>query len=192
MSIEQTDQERFDEAVARKGKIVLQVIAGVGIVAALLMSIVALAQSGAPREAVAVAGKASAATPSPGMSGSAGGMAVAAQQSTATAAAVKTVSLKVIPEYKRGPDGQKHDAFTTTEFAVKVGQPLKLQINNTDDAPHTITAAAAGVNITVQPGVHTYTLIVAKAGRYEWMCMLPCDDWAMQHPGYMAGYITAT
>jgi len=39
------DQKEFDEAVNRNGKVVLEVLAGVGILAALLMSIVALNQS---------------------------------------------------------------------------------------------------------------------------------------------------
>ena len=39
---DQTDQEKFDEQVDSMGKLVLQILAGVGIVAALLMSIVAL------------------------------------------------------------------------------------------------------------------------------------------------------
>jgi hypothetical protein len=37
--------------------------------------------------------------------------------------------------------------------------------------------------------------MATKAGRFEWMCVIPCDSdakgWAMTHPGYMAGYITA-
>jgi heme/copper-type cytochrome/quinol oxidase subunit 2 len=89
-----------------------------------------------------------------------------------------------------------HDAFSKTNFAVKVGQPVKLQIDNTDEGTHSITAPVAGVNIAVLPGKHTYTLLVKKAGRFEWKCIIPCDDetngWAMTHPGYMAGYITAS
>jgi plastocyanin len=42
MESEKTDQEKFDEDVNRVGKIVLQVTAGVGIFAALLMSVLAL------------------------------------------------------------------------------------------------------------------------------------------------------
>ncbi len=90
----------------------------------------------------------------------------------------------------------EHDAFTKTDFAVKVGQPLKLTIDNTDNQPHSITSLGAGVNIIIQPGTHTYTLIVAKAGRFFWHCVFPCDSdakgWAMQQPGYMGGYITAS
>jgi hypothetical protein len=52
------------------------------------------------------------------------------------------------------------------------------------------------VNITIRPGTHTYTLIVAKAGRFLWFCVFPCDSdangWAMRHPSYMSGYISAS
>jgi heme/copper-type cytochrome/quinol oxidase subunit 2 len=181
---EAADQRQFDEAVDRNGKVVLEVLAGVGILAALLMSMVALIQSGSRGEASATAQpmvrQAAVATPAP----------------AASTAAAKVVDLKVIGSYKVGPDGKKHDAFTKTEFAVKVGQPLKLRIDNTDDAPHSITSPVVGVNITVKPGIHTYTLIVTKTGRFQWFCMLPCDSdangWAMQNPGFMSGYITAT
>ena len=78
---------------------------------------------------------------------------------------------------------------------MKVGQSETLKIDNTDDVPHSISSPTAGVSIIAQPGVHTYTLLVNKAGKFLWYCMLPCDGdangWAMQHPGYMSGYITA-
>jgi hypothetical protein len=77
-----------------------------------------------------------------------------------------------------------------------VGQPLKLRIDNTDNQPHSITSPGAGLNITIRPGAHTYTLIVAKAGRFLWFCVFPCDSdangWAMRHPSYMSGYISAS
>jgi hypothetical protein len=114
----------------------------------------------------------------------------------APAQAAKVVSLQIIGGNKLGPDGKKHDEFTKSEFAVKAGQPLKLRIDNTDNAPHSITSLLAGVNITVRPGIHTYTLVVNKKGHFQWFCTLPCDSdangWAMQNPGYMSGYITAT
>jgi hypothetical protein len=46
MEPQKTDQEQFDESVNRIGKVVLQVLAGVGIFAAVLMSLVALLNSG--------------------------------------------------------------------------------------------------------------------------------------------------
>lgn len=180
---ERHDQQKFDEAVARKGKLVLQVLAGVGIVAALLMSVAALSESGSKTEATVAA--------SPAASQAATAQPPAAASGSSAPAAAKVVSLKIIPEYKVGPEGKKHDAFTVTNFHVTAGQPETLKIDNTDEAPHSISSPEAGVNIIVQPGTHTYKLLVSKAGKYEWFCSLPCDDWAMQRPGYMSGYITA-
>jgi heme/copper-type cytochrome/quinol oxidase subunit 2 len=103
-----------------------------------------------------------------------------------------TVYLTVSPGVKPGPDGKLHDAFSVTNFYVHAGQPVKLVINNTDDAAHSIAAPGAGVRIMVKPGTHTYTLLVHKTGRFEWFCMLPCDPYSMAHIGYMRGYITAS
>jgi heme/copper-type cytochrome/quinol oxidase subunit 2 len=178
---EQHDQQQFDEAVEHTGKTVLEWLAGAGIVAALSMSIIALIQSGQKSEPRVVT--------RPAVTQ---GTAVA----PATTAPAKTVSLKIVGGYKLGPDGKKHDAFSKTQFAVKVGQPLKLKINNTDDVAHSITAPVAGVNLTIKPGIHTYSLVVTQAGRFQWFCIIPCDSdaggWAMSHSGFMAGYITAT
>lgn len=186
---ERHDQQAFDEAVVRKGKLLIQVLAGLGIVAALLIAIVALVQSGESHEPTGV--RSSASQPAPATA-----PAASSQPAAATSpAAAKVIDVKIIGGEKPGPDGKKHDYFTKTDYDVKVGQPLKLRIDNTDDAPHSISSPEAGVNIVAQPGVHTYTLVVSKAGRYLWYCMLPCDSdangWAMQHPGFMSGYITA-
>lgn len=183
------DQIEFDRSVDRAGNTAMRWLAAAGIFAAVAMSATALAKSGQA-------------------SSSAGMAAMGAQQavlkpagSTKTVsqpqiAAARTVSLSVIGSYKLASDGKKHDAFTTTEFAVKVGQPLKLAINNTDNVPHSITSPQANVSIVAMPGKHTYTLIVTKAGKFLWFCAYPCDTdsggWAMSHPGYMSGYITAT
>jgi uncharacterized cupredoxin-like copper-binding protein len=167
------DQEQFDAAVQRNGKIFLRVIGGVAIFAAFLMSAIALIVStGKSDTAPASVPAAVAAAPSP------------------------LINVSVAGESKRGPDGLMHDAFSKTDFAVKAGQPTRLRINNADSTPHSITAPGANVSITVAPGVHTYTLIAKTAGRFEWFCVIPCDSaahgWAMTHPGYMAGYITAS
>jgi hypothetical protein len=100
--------------------------------------------------------------------------------------------LTVSPGLKPGPDGKLHDAYSQTTFYVHVGQPVKLVINNTDSAPHSITSAAADVNILVKPGTHTYTLLVKKAGKFMWMCNMPCDPFSMSHMGYMMGDIVAS
>jgi hypothetical protein len=175
-----TDQQQFDAVVDRDSRIVLMILGGVAILAALVMSTVALVLSSEKNT-----------SPAP----------VTRVLAASTAATVKPVTpplitLSVAGSSKRGPDGKLHDAFSKTNFAVKVGQTTELRINNTDDAPHSITSPEAGVSIIVMPGVHTYSLVARTAGRFEWTCILPCDSeaagWAMTHPGYMAGYITAT
>lgn len=176
------DQEQFDATVSRDGWIFMRVLAGVGIFAALVISVLALFEASrnhttsmvmnAPTQTVTVPSKTAVAPTG--------------------AAAARTVSLSVVAGGKKAPNGKMYDAYTKTNFAVKVGQPLHLRINNKDDVPHSITAPIAGVNITVKPGTHTYTLLVKTAGRFQWACNLPCDAWAMLHPGFMAGYITAS
>ncbi len=180
------DQEEFDAAVSRDGKIVLAWLGGAGVVVALLLSILALTKS-ADRNTVTItsgaATPATSSTPSNATSGT-------------TSLPAKTVALKVVPGGKLGPDGIKHDTFSQTEFAVKVGQKLDLKIDNTDEGEHSITSPEIGVNIIVKPGVHTYEMVVKQKGRFSWFCVIPCDDeangWAMQHAGYMSGYITAS
>lgn len=108
-----------------------------------------------------------------------------------TPAVQPAVFLSVSPEIKPGPNGKLHDAFSVTNFEVRAGHAVKLVINNTDSAVHSITAPGAGVNILIRPGTHTYTLLVRKTGRFQWYCMKPCDPYAMSHTGYMRGYITS-
>jgi plastocyanin len=115
-----------------------------------------------------------------------------APKTAAAAASAKPISLSVVPGGKLGPKGERYDAFTKTNFAVKAGQPVKLTIDNRDDVIHSITSTAAGVGIVVMPGRHTYTLIVRHAGRFKWICAYPCDPYSMDTVGYMQGYITAT
>lgn len=104
---------------------------------------------------------------------------------------VGTVYLSVSPGIKPGPDGKLHDAFSVTSFYVHAGQPVRLVIDNTDTAIHSITSAAAGVNIVVKPGTHTYTLLVKHTGVFQWHCAYPCDPYSMMHDGYMRGTITS-
>ena len=178
---EARDQAAFNAVVEKNSKPVLEVIAGLGIFAAILMSIIALNQSSEHNTVTITSGVVSAAT------GAASG--------TASTAPAEVMSLKIIPGGKLGPDKIMHDTFTKTEFAVKVGQKLELQIDNTDEGEHSITSPEIGVNIVVKPGKHTYQLVVKEKGRFSWFCVIPCDDeangWAMQHAGYMSGYITA-
>ena len=108
-----------------------------------------------------------------------------------TAQVASTVYLSVSPGIKPGPDGKLHDAYSVTGFQVRAGQPVKLVIDNTDSAVHSITSPAAGVNIVVKPGMHTYTLLVRRSGVYQWYCNYPCDPYSMMHDGYMRGTITS-
>jgi nitrous oxide reductase len=108
------------------------------------------------------------------------------------AAVQPVVYMSVTPEIKPGTDGKLHDAFSVTNFYAHVGQPVKLVINNTDTVDHSINSPDVGVNIVAKPGTHTYTLIVRKAGRFLWLCMMPCDPYSMSHIGYMRGYIIAS
>jgi heme/copper-type cytochrome/quinol oxidase subunit 2 len=110
----------------------------------------------------------------------------------ASASSPQQISLSVVPGSKPGPKGEKYDAFSKTNFAVKVGKPVRLTIDNKDDAVHSITATSAGVNVVVMPGVHTYTIVVHQAGHFKWICAYPCDPYSMTTVGYMQGYITAT
>lgn len=200
MEAHHRDQERFDEHVAAYGKLVLQTLALLGILGAVIMSAMALGRSES-------GGETQIATPMPvshGAMGSTTAMPMSSATSAATSAsspaapmAAKTVSLKIFASKKLGPDGKRHDYFTTTNFSVKVGQPLKLRIDNSDDMMHSISAPVAGINVMVQPGLHTYTIVVKRAGHFNWVCAIPCDTdakgWAMQHPeGFMGGVITAT
>jgi heme/copper-type cytochrome/quinol oxidase subunit 2 len=103
-----------------------------------------------------------------------------------------TVYVTVSAGLKPGADGKLHDAYSVTNFYAHAGHPVKLVINNTDDVAHSIVSPGAGVNITVKPGTHTYKLLVRKAGRFQWFCMMPCDPYSMAHDGYMRGFITAS
>jgi plastocyanin len=174
-----SDQERFDATVDRDSRIVLQILLGVGVLAALVMSTVALVLASDTPGTTATT-SANASTP--------------AVASVAPASA--PISVTVAGSNKRGPDGKMHDSFSKTDFAVKVGQPTTLRIDNQDANSHSITAPGTGVSIVVLPGIHSYTINATTAGRFQWICIIPCDSetngWAMTHPGYMAGYITAT
>jgi hypothetical protein len=180
---EEHDQEEFDAAVARDGKRILAWVGGVGVVLALMLSILALTKSADRNTVTITSGGAPPATSS-------------TPSGTPGALPTRTVSLKVVPGGRIGPDGIKHDYFTKTEFAAKVGQKLDLTIDNTDEGEHSISSPEIGVNIIVKPGVHTYEIVVKEKGRFSWFCVIPCDDkangWAMQHAGYMSGYITAS
>ncbi len=177
-----SDQEHFDEVVDRDSKIVLGILGGVAVLAALIMSTIALVQSS--NKAVTTVTRTVAGATAP------------ASTSQAAATPAQVISFKVNGGWKKGPDGKLHDAFTQTEFKVKVGQTVELKVDNEDDVAHSITSPEAGVNLLLMPGIHKYTMVVQHSGRFFWDCIVPCDTeangWAMKNPGYMAGYITAS
>ncbi len=176
------DQYKFDQEVNTKGRLVIQIAAGVAIFAALMMSVTALVKSGQHTESAPGAASTPVLKQNPAA-------AAALAAPSAPAGRIKTT---IVPESKKGPEGTKHDAYSVTNFDVKVGQPLKLVVDNTDETSHSITSPAAGVNVIATPGVHTYTVAITKAGKFSWACVIPCDNWAMQHAGYMAGYFNVT
>jgi hypothetical protein len=179
---EERDQAEFDAAVARDGKIVLAWLGGIGVLGALLLSTLALVK-GSEHDTITITSGTAAPAP---------GTAVAA---TGAQLPPKTISLKIVPEGRPGPDGKKHDYMTQTEFAVRVGQTVNLVIDNRDEGEHSITSPQIGVAINIKPGVHTYQMVVREKGRFSWFCLIPCDSnangWAMEQAGYMRGFITA-
>lgn len=179
---EQRDQYYFDQEVSSKGRLVVQIACGVAIFAALMMSVIALVKASQRTEPAASASSTPVLKQSPS----------AAAALAAPTAPPVTIKTTIIPEGKKGPEGEKHDVYTVTNFNVKVGQPLKLVIDNTDETSHSVTSPIAGVDVVAPPGVHTYTVVITKAGKFPWACVIPCDNWAMQHAGYMAGYFNVT
>ena len=107
------------------------------------------------------------------------------------AAATKTISLSAAGSVKTGPDGKLHDASPRQTSPSRWVSPSACGLTTRT----TPTTASRDGNRREhrRPARHPHLHVDAKkAGRFEWMCVLPCDDWAMMHPGYMAGYITAT
>ncbi|MGB7587114.1 MAG: cupredoxin domain-containing protein [Solirubrobacterales bacterium] len=100
---------------------------------------------------------------------------------------------------KKGSDGNWHDAFLPSDFSVKAGATVSVTVYNYDDMPHSFTAPELGTNAQIpggsedKPSKTTFTFKAPdKAGSYEWICVQPCDPWAMTHDGFMKGYVTVT
>lgn len=122
---------------------------------------------------------------------------------TASAPAA-TENLKIVVKSddehaKKGPEGTWHDAFLPADFSVKPGALVRVTVYNYDEGPHSFTSSSLGTNVTIaagsesEPAVTTFTFRAPEeAGRYAWLCMLPCDPWAMSHNGFMRGYVTVT
>jgi plastocyanin len=94
----------------------------------------------------------------------------------------------------KGPDGKWHDAMIPGDPTVQAGK-VTVTAYNYDTAVHTINSSALGLAEKIPPaqgntpGKLTFTF-TAKPGKYQWICIMPCDPWAMTHNGYMRGYIT--
>ncbi|HWA53109.1 MAG TPA: cupredoxin domain-containing protein [Solirubrobacterales bacterium] len=122
--------------------------------------------------------------------------------SSSAQAAVENVKLVVKSDEehaKMGSDGSWHDAFLPADFSIKPGSLVRVTVYNYDDAEHTFTSNSLGTNATIaggsesEPAVTTFTFRAPeKAGRYGWLCALPCDPWAMSHDGFMRGFVTVT
>lgn len=125
-----------------------------------------------------------------------------ATAATAAAAAAPVQHVKLVVKSdtehaKKGPEGTWHDAFLPADFSVSAGATVEVTVYNYDDAPHSFNASGLGVNVTVpggsetEPSEKTFTFHAPQhAGRYAWFCVMPCDPWAMNHDGFMKGYVT--
>ncbi len=67
-----------------------------------------------------------------------------------------------------------------------------------DQIAHTFTLISSPYDINVPipaaqgttPSVVTFTVVFGTAGQFVWHCMAPCDDAAMNTPGFMTGTVT--
>jgi plastocyanin len=135
--------------------------------------------------------------------------AVATDQGTNSTGAHKSsqtqqrVTLKILPDAKRGPDGRKHDAFFPANFTLHQGETVALRIENYDTMLHSLTSVKQGLRLNIQakgtrqqgvPAVTTVTFTPTVAGSYQWFYADPCDlsngGWAMSHDDFMRGQIT--
>lgn len=98
---------------------------------------------------------------------------------------------------RRGPEGTWHDAYLPASFTVTPGATVKVTVLNYDEGEHSFTSMRLGLNVTFpagsakRPSKTTFTFRApAGKGSYLWWCALPCDPWAMDHVGYMRGYVT--
>jgi plastocyanin len=112
-------------------------------------------------------------------------------------AASISIAVKSDTEHARkGADGKWHDAFLPAQFAVHSGQHVTVTVRNYDNAVHTFTSRRLGLDVALKPGsqahpsLTTFSFVAPAAGAYTWMCMGPCDTWAMTHLGFMRGRVT--
>lgn len=98
---------------------------------------------------------------------------------------------------RKGPDGQWHDAYLPARFTVHTGAKVVVTIRNYDDSVHTFTSPKLGLHVAIpggspsHPGVHTFSFVVKRPGRYIFHCNIKCDKWAMSRLGFMRGLVIA-
>jgi uncharacterized cupredoxin-like copper-binding protein len=165
-----TDQERFDADVERNGKIVLQVIGGVAIFAAFVMSTIALLVS---------AGKSdSAATPV--------APAVAAAPAAPATPGKIGVSLK---QFSVNPSATQAPAGRVTFNVKNAGSiPHEMVVLRTDKPAGSLLNGAradetgnVGETGDLAPGASKTVSVKLKAGHYALVCNLPGHYSAGQH-----------
>ncbi len=107
------------------------------------------------------------------------------------------ITMVARPAARRGPDGQMHDVYTHTALKATVGQRVIVTVYNYDTARHSfvapdlrLTHVMPGTTRAGVPTKTTFSFTATKAGTYQWLCAMPCDDWSMAHASYMAGTIT--
>ncbi len=127
------------------------------------------------------------------------GLAATAAAGHATVAKAQSVSIVIKSDSehgKKGSDGKWHDAFLPASFTVDRGARVTVTVLNYDDSVHTFDAPGLHLNEVImggsaqKPQKTTFTFTAAKDGRFLWHCDPKCDPWAMQHIGYMRGYVT--
>jgi hypothetical protein len=113
---------------------------------------------------------------------------------------VQHLSLVINPDYKLGPDGKRHDAYTPSDVTVKVGQPVQLTILNFGKDGHHFVGKGLGIDVPEKgrknlgdPSQFVVTFTPKKTGKFQWNCVESCDgsngNYAMSHDNYMMGYI---
>jgi plastocyanin len=122
-----------------------------------------------------------------------------ATAATAAPSAVHNVKIVIKSDDehgKLGPEGTWHDAFLPADFSVKAGETVRVTVYNYDEGEHSFTSSGLGTNVMIaagtesKPAVTTFTFHAPKkAGSYLWICAMPCDPWAMNHDGFMRGYV---
>lgn len=128
----------------------------------------------------------------------------AAPTATAPAAAPAAQWIKAsiksdVQHGQKGPDGQWHDSYIPANLTVRAGSTVTMTVLNYDTSPHSFTSPTLKVAQTIAAGTAqgpaktTFQFTApAVAGKYLWICAIPCDPWAMATIGYMRGYVTVT